>query len=757
MKDATSLKETPAQEEKQFSAWLERVRDAYSEADIALFAQAYDEMQQGVDKGGGEKVTEAGEPWTVHALGIAKILADLHLDATTLLAALLLPLARQPAWNDEKTTEGMASRYGNDVVTLISGTLRMQEIHMTPQGVDAAERNRQAENLRKMLLAMVEDIRVVLIKLAERLQTIRRLASHGDEALRQKTAREVADLFAPLANRLGVWQVKWELEDLSLRILEPEEYRRIARLLDERQVDRQRYIENVIATLKKELASAHIKADITGRPKHIYSIWNKMRRKQAEIDALYDIRAVRILVDDVKDCYTVLGIVHHLWTPLPREFDDYIAKPKANNYRSLHTAVIGPENKSVEVQIRTWEMHRHSEYGVAAHWRYKEKSYGQTAKSEAGFEEKIAWLRQILEWKDLVSDEGELLSAFKSSLFTDIIYVLTPQGKVVDLPSGSTPIDFAYALHSNLGHRCRGAKVNGQMVPLNYVLKNGQRVEIVTVKQGAPSRDWLNSELHYVASHRARSKIRQWFKQQQIEETIAQGRAIVEKEMARAGASLVNLESLASQGGFAGANELFASAARDEINHRQLQQMILAVAKPGAALQEALPSDDVIETKAPLSERQGKKTTGSGGVLVVGVDRLMTNLARCCKPAPPDAIVGFVTREKGVTIHRSSCENIKRIEEAKPERLVEANWGDTAESMFAVDIVVDANDRPGLLRDLSEVFSREKARLVSANMQSHQHQTRFHFTAEVKGLPHLQTTLKAVREITGVVDVARQR
>ncbi|MDR0250909.1 MAG: bifunctional (p)ppGpp synthetase/guanosine-3',5'-bis(diphosphate) 3'-pyrophosphohydrolase [Burkholderiales bacterium] len=750
MKNATSLKEVliAETEEKRFPPWVERVRDAYGEANDALLAQAYSEMRQSV----GESVTEAGEPWTAHALGMAGVLADLHLDPATLLAALLLPLARQPAWDDEKTQESIALRYGDDVVTLIRGTLRMQEIHMTPQGVDAAERNRQAESLRKMLLSMVEDIRIVLIKLAERLQTIRQLASHGDEALRQKTAREVADLFAPLANRLGVWQVKWELEDLSLRILEPDEYRRIALLLDERQVDRQHYIESVIAALKKELASAHIKADITGRPKHIYSIWNKMRRKQAEIDALYDIRAVRILVDDVKDCYTVLGIVHHLWTPLPREFDDYIAKPKANNYRSLHTAVIGPENKSVEVQIRTWEMHRHSEYGVAAHWRYKEKSYGQAGKSEAGFEEKIAWLRQILEWKDLVSDEGELLSAFKSSLFTDIIYVLTPQGKVVDLPSGSTPIDFAYSLHTNLGHRCRGAKVNGQMVPLNYVLKNGQRVEIVTIKQGAPSRDWLNNELRYAVSHRARTKIRQWFKHQQIEETVAHGRVIVEKELARAGASLINLESLASQGGFSGTNELFASVARDEINHRQLQQMIQAVAKPGAAPQE---TPDVIETKAPLSERQHKKAA-KGGVLVVGVDRLMTNLARCCKPAPPDAIVGFVTREKGVTVHRSSCENIKRIETSRPERLVEANWGDTAESVFAVDIVVDANDRPGLLRDLSEVFSREKVRLVSVNMQSRQHQTRFHFTAEVKGLPHLQTTLKAVRDITGVVDVVRQ-
>ena len=392
---------------------------------------------------------------------------------------------------------------------------------MLPDAGNPDERAAQSERLRKMLLAMVEDIRVVLIKLAERTQALRFLMT-GDVRLRRDTAREVLDLFAPLANRLGIWQLKWELEDLSLRALEPDEYKAIAKMLDERRLDRQRYIETIVATLKRELAAAGIKADVTGRPKHIYSIWKKMRRKDSGIEGLYDIRAVRILVDDLKDCYAALGVVHHLWTPLSGEFDDYIAKPKANNYRSLHTAVIGPEDKPLEVQIRTYEMHQHSEYGVAAHWRYKEGAQ-KGIRRDPAFEDRIAWLRQVLEWKDAVADASEWLTAFKSSLFTETIYVLTPQGKVIDLPRGATPVDFAYAVHTNLGHRCRGARVDGAMVPLNHPLKNGQRVEIVTAKQGGPSRDWLNPELGYVQSHRARTKVRQWFKAQQHDETDCAG------------------------------------------------------------------------------------------------------------------------------------------------------------------------------------------------------------------------------------------
>ncbi|MDR1529940.1 MAG: bifunctional (p)ppGpp synthetase/guanosine-3',5'-bis(diphosphate) 3'-pyrophosphohydrolase [Burkholderiales bacterium] len=739
-----------------FTQWLEQVRSTYTENECALFEQAYSETRDKI----GARLTDSGEPWITHVVAVATILCDLHLDASALCASLLLPLVGETGFDEE----AIAKRYDKDVVTLMKGTWQMREIHVLPKNLDKNEQNQQAENLRKMLLSMVEDIRVVLIKLAERLQTIRTITRHEDNEQKQNIAREIADLFAPLANRLGVWQIKWELEDLSLRILAPDEYRYIANLLDERQIDRQRYIENVIEMLKKELSAAKIKADVTGRPKHIYSIWNKMRRKQTELEGLYDIRAVRILVDDVKDCYTALGIVHNMWTPIPREFDDYIAKPKANNYQSLHTAVIGPENKSVEIQIRTWKMHQHSEYGVAAHWRYKEKSYAQKVNvrgsvgngksSESNFEQKIAWLRQILEWKDFISDDREILSAFKSNIFSDTIYVLTPQGRVIDLPNGSTPLDFAYSVHTSLGHRCRGAKVNGQMVPLNYTLKNGQRVEIIAAKQGGPSRDWLNGELRYVISHRSRTKIRQWFKQQQLEETVAQGRTIVEKEMARAGASAIKLETLAHHGKFASADDLFAAVARDEINSRQLQQLILGVAKPDATT-ESKTHDDIIETRTPTVERK-RKYSADSSILIVGIDRLMTNLAKCCKPAPPDAIAGFVTRGKGVSIHRENCENLLRIQEEHPERIIEADWGDTKESVFPVDIVVDANDRPGLLRDLSEVFSRDHMRLTSANMQSRKHQTRIYFTIEVQGIDQLQHSLDEARNITGVINVARQ-
>ncbi|TMG89349.1 MAG: bifunctional (p)ppGpp synthetase/guanosine-3',5'-bis(diphosphate) 3'-pyrophosphohydrolase, partial [Betaproteobacteria bacterium] len=593
------------------------------------------------------------------------------------------------------------------------------------------------------------DIRVVLVKLAERTQALRFLVGSESASAdaRAHAARETLDLFAPLANRLGVWQLKWELEDLSLRALEPESYQRIARLLDERRLDRQHYIENVQATLKRELAATGVKAEVSGRAKHIYSIWNKMRRKGSGIESLYDIRAVRILVESVKDCYAALGVVHNLWTPIPREFDDYIAKPKANNYRSLHTAVIGLEGKPLEVQIRTVDMHRQSEYGVAAHWRYKEGA--QAGRRDPGFDEKIAWLRQVLDWKDAVADAGEWLQQFKSSLFTDTIYVLTPQGKVVDLPRGATPVDFAYAVHTSLGHRCRGAKVDGVMVPLNHVLSSGQRVEIVAVKQGGPSHDWLNPELGYVHSHRARAKVRQWFKAQQVEETIAHGRDQVERELARAGMTALKLDAVAAEAGYAKIEDFFAAVARAEINLRALQNAIRAVGKPGAALPAGAVEERVVA-------RESKAAGAGSGILIVGVDRLMTGLARCCKPAPPDAIVGFVTRGKGISIHRQSCSNVARMRERQPERLITADWGRPRDEVFPVDVIVESMDRQGLLRDISEVFSREKINVTAVNTLSKNLQARMAFTLEVRGLDELKRTLALVRDVPGVLSASRR-
>ncbi len=719
------------------AAWRESLRETYAGADVDTFVAALDHLRAKVGTAAGND----GEPLVDRALGTASILAGLKLDPASIRAALLLPLSAANAFDAGDVT----ARFGADVAVLVAGVAWMGNLRAAAATGDASARDAQAENLRKMLLAMVEDIRVVLIKLAERTQALRWLMG-ADEGLRREVAREVLDLFAPLANRLGVWQLKWELEDLSLRALEPDTYKRIAKLLDERRVDRQRYIDDVIGTVQRELAAAGVKADVSGRPKHIYSIWNKMRRKQAGIDELYDIRGLRVLTRDVKDCYTALGIVHHLWTPVPQEFDDYIAKPKGNDYRSLHTAVIGPEGKPLEVQIRTRDMHQHSEYGVAAHWRYKEGAT-KAARSDPGFDEKIGWLRQILEWKDAVADAGEWVPAFKSSLFTESIYVLTPQGKVIDLPLGATPVDFAYAVHTNLGHRCRGAKVDGQMVPLDTRLRNGQRVEVVAVKQGGPSRDWLNADLGYVAGHRARAKVRQWFNAQLHDETIAQGRTLVERELARLGQTALKLDAVAAKAGFDKTEDFFAAFARDDINSRQVQTAIQAVAAPGVAA----------PTVEPEVQMRRSKSAGAGsGILVVGVDRLMTGLARCCKPAPPDPIVGFVTRGKGVTIHRASCANVARIRAKEPERLITADWGAPRDEVFPVDIVVEAMDRQGLLRDISEILSREKINVTAANTLTKNLHVRMAFTVEVPDLASLKRALALVRDVHGVLAAGRR-
>ena len=723
------------------AAWTERVSEGFAPDERVALLATLDAARTLY----GDRCAPDGEPWLDRALGTAAIVAGLKLDVDSVRAAMMIGAPHSDGFD----AEAFGARVGPEVAQLVNGVVRMGAIQAVREGAPAHERDAQSESLRKMLLAMVGDIRVVLIKLAERTQALRFLVSHAGAA-RAQVARETQDLFAPLANRLGVWQLKWELEDLSLRALEPDTYKQIAKLLDERRLDRQQYIEEVKATLKRELAAAGVAAEISGRPKHIHSIWSKMRRKQAGIDELYDIRAVRILVDEVKDCYTALGLVHNLWTPMAKEFDDYIAKPKANNYRSLHTAVIGPEGKPLEVQIRTHEMHRHSEYGVAAHWRYKEGA--KSGRNDPGYDEKIAWLRQVLDWKEAVADAGEWLQQFKSSLFTDTIYVLTPQGKVIDLPRGSTPVDFAYALHTSLGHRCRGARVDGAMVPLNTPLESGQRVEIVALKQVGssvgPSRDWLNPELGYVHSHRARTKVRQWFNAQQLEETIANGRSMVERELQRSRMTAVNLEAVAEMAGVPKLDDFFAAVARAEINTRQLQQAIHSVAKPDEA--PALAQEVGVVT-------HGSKAKGAGsGILIVGVDRLMTGLARCCKPAPPDPIVGFVTRGKGITIHRQSCGNIVRMKEKQPERLITADWGTPRDEVFPVDVVVDAMDRQALLRDISEVFSREKINVTAVNTLSRNLQARMSFTIEVKSLDQLKNALALVREVPGVLSTGRR-
>jgi GTP pyrophosphokinase len=695
---------------------------------------------------------------------IADLIEGLRLDEESVAAAWL---AAAP--NDIATEAALKESFGDSVAQLTIGVQRMASIQELSRSradtkdsakevakesakdaaKEAAEAAQQTEAMRKMLLAMVDDVRVVLIKLAERLVSLRAAALSTDarrSEAAQAEARDVKDLFAPLANRLGVWQIKWELEDLSLRLLEPEQFHKISRYLDETRIEREAYIDTSKARIRDALESAGIVVeDISGRPKHIYSIYQKLKRKRCNIEELYDIRAIRVIVPDVKDCYAALGIVHSLFQPIPGEFDDYIAKPKANNYRSLHTAVLGPLDRALEVQIRTSEMHQASEFGVAAHWNYKE---GGNAAKDASYAAKIASLRQVLSWGDEVSSPGELLAGFKSSLFEETIFVLTPQGKIIDLPKDSTPIDFAFAVHTGLGNRCRGAKVDGAMVPLNTPLKNGQRVEIIAVKEGGPSRDWLNPENGYVRSHRARSKVRQFFNALDLQETHQNGRAIVEKDLQRHGQTALSLDKLAHEAGYKTVDDFFTAVGRAEINTRDLD---IAIRK-AAGLDDA----DTAHEKPEVHTSRSRAKSSSGGILVVGVDKLATGLAKCCKPVPPDPIVGYVTRLKGITIHRADCANLLRLEATDLGRIITADWGDAAANdVFSVQIEVLASDRQGLLRDISDVLARAKINVTAVNTLSKDFMAKMKFTAEVKSIEQLKTALAQVTQVKGVQSAKR--
>ena len=718
--------------------WLAQLSERMRPADRVLLSRA---LALAVERYTDE-LSVHGEPLLNHYREVTGILAGLRLDPETLAAGLLSGLAglSQP-WE-----ESVRKALGDHVTALVEGLARMGQIQAlrahAQEPRKAADRAAQLEAVRKMLLGMVQDVRVVLLKLADQTQTMRYIAGRGDAASREAAARDTFELFAPLANRLGVWQLKWELEDLAFRCRDPDTYKRIARELDEKRLDREQFIANVIATLRMQLAQAGINAEVSGRPKHIYSIYRKLVRKDRSLNELFDIRGVRVLVDDVKDCYAVLGLVHHLWTPLPREFDDYIAKPKPNNYRSLHTAVVGPDQKVLEVQIRTSEMHQHSEFGVAAHWRYKEGGAG--APNAGQNHERIAWLRQILDWKEALSDVADLAEYFRAGMFEDSVYVLTPQGRVIDLPAGSTPVDFAYHVHSELGHRCRGARVDGEMVSLNHPLRNGQTVEIIAAKSGGPSRDWLNPELGFIHSQRARAKVRQWFNSQNLVSDIAQGRQAVEKLLQRAGMTTLSLDELATRLGHSKAEEFLAMVGRGEIGQRQLQNALRGT----PAAQESAEAAPAVTPAAPDTTR------AQGEILVVGVDRLLTVLARCCKPAPPDLIIGFVSRGRGVTVHRRSCANLTRL---PGERLITAEWGAEADKgRFAVDIEVEAATHPDPMRDLLENFSREKVRVTRAASYVTDLRARIAFTLEVSGLEQLSRLLKMVTAMPGIFSARRR-
>lgn len=692
---------------------------------------------------------DTGENTLAHADAVADILRGIG-GSEAMQAASYLVYACDHL---NKPAEVIAKAFGDNFAALAVETTQLVRVQRLSRGASASTQPMdsgaaQTENVRKMLLAFSRDLRVVMLRLASRLQTLRHYAA-SKLAVSPSLARESLEVFAPLANRLGIWQIKWEMEDLAFRFLEPQHYREIAQLLDEKRAERESHVEQLRQRLERALKEQGIRATVQGRPKHIYSIVKKMRGKSLDFDQVFDIRALRVVVPEVRDCYAALSWVHSQFEPIGEEFDDYIARPKPNGYQSLHTVVRevvdGRPGRPVEIQIRTQAMHDHAEHGVAAHWAYKEagaKGYGGvTAASD--YDAKIAVLRQLLAWeRDLAGTRAG------DALFEDRIYVLTPDAAVIELPQGATPLDFAYTVHTSLGHRCRGAKVDGVMVPLNTPLQNGQTVEVTAAKEGGPSRDWLNAGLGYLASHRARAKVRAWFNAQVMHETIARGREAVEKVLQREGKTATKLEDLAGQLGFKSADNLFEVVGKDEFSLRNIE-ILLRPPEP------VVPTDDQLVLKKP---RQVGKS-GRGGVLVVGVDSLMTQLAKCCKPAPPDAIGGFVTRGKGVSIHRADCANFRELAVRNGERVIDVDWGAAkgeAPAVYPVDVAVEAADRQGLLRDISELFTKEKMNVIGVQTQSVKGTAWMTFTVEISDSGKLAKVLGNVAEVAGVRSARRR-
>jgi GTP pyrophosphokinase len=688
---------------------------------------------------------DTGEDALSHADATAAILQKIG-GSEAMQAACYLVYASEHL---QKPEEVIAKAFGPSYAELALETTRLVRVQRQARAVAAQAQMIaiQTENVRKMLLAFSRDLRVVLLRLASRLQTLRHYAA-TKMPVPHSLAYESLHVFAPLANRLGIWQIKWEMEDLSFRFLEPETYREIAKLLDEKRVERENYMVQLRESLASELQGQGISAQVAGRPKHIYSIVKKMRGKSLDFSRVFDVRALRVVVPSVPDCYAALSLVHTKFSPIHSEFDDYIAKPKSNGYQSLHTVVRDAQGRPIEIQIRTQDMHDHAEHGVAAHWAYKEAgAKGYAGVSASGdYDAKIAVLRQLLAWERELSVDAQ--SQATTDALSDRIYVLTPDAAVVELPQGGTPIDFAYTLHTNLGHRCRGARVDGAMVPLNTQLKNGQTVEITAIKEGGPSRDWLNLELGFLASSRARSKVRAWFNAQALQETVAKGRDAVEKLLQREGKTAIKLDDLASQLGFKSAEALFEVIGKDEFSLRNIETLL----NPPASVMVA---DDYVR----LRKAKSNDTKSKSGVLVVGIDSLLTQLSKCCKPAPPDEIRGFVTRGKGVSIHRADCGNFKQMALRSTDRVIDVDWGRSASAqalVYPVDVNIEAIDRQGLLRDISEVFAKEKMNVIGVQTQSVKDLAWMTFTVEVGDSRRLQKVLGLVKEVLGVRTAKRR-
>ena len=702
------------------------------------------------------KPLDTGEDTLAHADALAAILKGIGA-APGMQAAAYLVYAGDYL---NKPEDVLGKAFGPSQASLVTHTAKLVQIQRAAREakVGDEQRNEQTERVRKMLLAFSRDLRVVLLRLASRLQTLRYFAA-SKTPCPTDLAAESMHVFAPLANRLGIWQIKWELEDLSFRFLEPEHYKSVARLLDEKRVEREQGVEAFRQRLCEELKTQGQQVEVQGRPKHLYSIWKKMQGKGLDFSQVLDVRALRVIVAKEADCYAVLGRVHDLFRVVPGELDDYIARPKANGYQSLHTVVLDEHGRAVEVQIRTHEMHEHAEHGVAAHWAYKEagvKGYSGVSAS-ADFDAQVAEarkavLRQLLEWERDFVEQGAPGSGADATVFDNRIYVFTPQATIVELPAGATPIDFAYVVHTDLGHRCRGAKVDGAMVPLNTPLRSGQTVEITAVREGGPSMDWLNTELGFLQSQRSRAKVRAWFNALAMQATVARGRESVEKLLQREGKTAIKLDDLASRLGFRNADALFEVVGKDEFSLRNIENLL----RP----EEPAPSaDEVISLRRPRAEGQ----TPKGGVLVVGVESLLTTLAKCCRPAPPDPIGGYVTRGKGVAVHRAACSNFRQMALVSPERLIAVAWGTPSADkagIYPVDVTVEANDRQGLLRDISEVFAKDKMNVTGVKTQSVKDARGgtawMTFTVEVIDAARLSSVLASVARVDGVRSARRK-
>ncbi len=693
-------------------------------------------QHQGRDAGDWSLVSE---PW-ITGLNIAQILMDLHVGVDCLVAGIIYRCVREERLSLERVQE----HFGDEVISLLEGVTRMAAISHLNLGDEApvlGQAHGQKDNIRKMLVSLVDDVRVALIKLAERTCAIR--AVKNDSERREFIAREVFDIYAPLAHRLGIGQLKWELEDLSFRYLYRDAYRKIASLLDGKRLERDDFITRVRDELDRVLSQAGLSFEVAGRAKHIYSIWRKMQRKGIGFSQVYDIRAVRLLVPEIPDCYATLGLIHGLWRNIPNEFDDYIANPKENGYRSLHTAVIGPEGKILEVQIRTYQMHEEAELGVCAHWRYK------GAEAEAGmassYEEKIAWLRQVLDWHEETGDPGQVAEQFSFTVAQDRVYVFTPEGDVVNLAQNATPLDFAYHVHTEVGHCCRGAKVNGSIVPLTYTLKTGERVEILTSRDGQPRRDWLQPGSGYLRTSRARAKVQHWFRTQAREDNLEAGRSLLEREFRRLALTSVDYKRITDKLQFTTVDDMYVAVGSGDLS----SAAVLNAAQ--ALVEQSRPR----EPRLTLAQPRAK--SGQGQVQVRGVGNLLTHMAGCCHPLPGDFIAGFITQGRGVSIHRGDCQRLIQLQETAPERIIEVDWGHAPSDTYEVDVGIEAYDRQGLLRDVTELFANARINVLAINTQSNvrSHTATMRARVEVPDLGSLSRLLERLNRLNNVISAVR--